>query len=189
MLVPHGTKDLANVFAEPNVKHSIDFVKHRNADAVVGQHAPAVHVHDPAGCPNDDFGSTLQALGLNVDSLPTVDGQFMQACVLSQHVELSGDLNGQLPSGHEAQGAKGVALFKQVQDGQTEGSCLPCACLGLAHDVTAGDGLGDELRLHLGGVLESGIGDAGDDLGPKAQVSEGLLGIENVAHMGSTRLV
>ena len=182
VLMFHAAKDLADVFSEADVEHSIDLVQHSNADTTVGQQASVVHVHDSARRPNDDVGLLLQLACLNRNLLAAIHGEDLQAGVSAELFEFSGDLDRQFPCGNEGEAREGFLRIDTLQHGKGKGSCLPGARFGLAKDVMTLDCLGNQFGLDMRGVLKSTVRDPSADVAGEAQIRERGLGVENFTH-------
>ncbi len=64
-----------------------------------------------------------------------------------------------------------------LEDGDAEGGGFAGSGAGLAEEIDAGEGAGDEQGLDFGGSFEFGFGEALEDGGADAEGGEGLWGL------------
>ena len=155
VVVADRPQDLSDVVAKADVEHAVDLVEDRDLHVVIGQQAPAVHVHDPARRAHDERRPLLETLGLDADPLAPVDAGDPEVREAGELAEIAADLDGQLPRGGEDQAAEGLPWVEQLQHRQPERRSLACARPGLAQQVAALERRRDELDLGVGRALEA----------------------------------
>src|SRR5690606_37371456 len=114
------------------------------ADVLEVDDAAVEQVDDPAGRADDDLGPVLEELHLGGDALATIDRHGTDGRVLAEALEFGVHLDGQFAGGNEDEGLGGVALVDLAEDGDAECRGLAGAGAGLAEDIDAGQGAGDE---------------------------------------------
>jgi hypothetical protein len=156
----HAGEDVADVVAEADVEHAVDLVEHDEADVVEVDDPPVQHVDHPAGGADDDLRVVLEELHLDGDFLPAVHRDGTDGGVLPEPLDFDVHLHGQFAGGDENDRLRRQALAAVGKQRDAEGGGLAGAGAGLAEDVGAGQGAGDQQRLDFrrGDVLQLGQG-------------------------------
>ena len=140
-----------------------------------------MHVHDATRRSNDDLWVALQRLRLRAHRLAAVHRNSLNSSVSAQFLNFAAHLDCQFARRHQDQRAELVAGLQEPEDWQAERRGLAGTGLGLADDILAAHGNGNQGRLNLGWVLEPGCIDALEDGRGKAEVCKCLGRVERLA--------
>ncbi len=88
-----GAEDFADVFAEADVEHPVDFIENDKGDVVEMQVSPIEHVHESAGRGDDDLRPFGEFILLPFDCLPAKHRCHANRGVLAKLRQLACDLN------------------------------------------------------------------------------------------------
>ena len=172
-------EDFADIVAEADIEHAVDFIEDDEADVGEVDFATVFHIHDAAGGADEDMGGFFDGAGLFADGFSADDADGPEGGVFAQFVDFAGDLGGEFAGGDEDEGLEGDGRIGELKDGKGEGRGFACAGFGLADDILATEDGGDEFGLDVGGVGEAGIGDALEDVWSKVKGGKGGLGVED----------
>jgi len=155
--LPAAAENPLHVVDEAHVEHLVGLIEDEPLQAIQQEDAPGEVVDDPAGSSHDDVHPFVEATDLLVQGDAPVDGGDRHPPRPLQRVELFGDLKGQLPGGCQNQGLDVTCVFVDLfQDGEAEGGCFSCSCLGPSDQVPVAEKEGgDDLLLNGGGKFET----------------------------------
>ena len=170
-----GTKDLANVIAETDVEHAIDFIEARELQLLVGEQSTLVEVHHASRSSNDDLRALLELRDLFADLLPAIDRNRLHIRKATEFLKFLRNLHREFARGHKDERGDWARWIEGVQKGKSECSGLASACLRLTEDIASCDRCGDQRRLNLGWMLEASGGDAFEERLLQSEVSECLV--------------
>ena len=150
--VGHLAEDPLDVGPEPDVEHPVGLVEDDVEDLAEVERPPLDVVEHPAGRADDDVDAPLQGPELLLDRLAAVDPADRDVLAVGQLLHLDDDLLDQLAGRRQDDGLGALAPgFEHLDQGDAEGGRLAGAGLGLADDVPAVEGLGDQGGLDRGG--------------------------------------
>lgn len=159
------------------VEQLVALVEHEDLHVGHGQVAALGQCEDTAGGAHHDVRSvkTLKQLDLGVHGLATVDDVGSEVLhELGEAVNLVLDLVGQFPGVAQNERVAGLGVVRNgLQGRQHEDGSLAHTGDSLAKDVLTELGHGDAALLHIGGVLETAVGDGLEELGFEEHVLEG----------------
>ncbi len=102
-------EDFADVVAEADVEHAIDFIADDEFDVVEDEGAAFLHVHDAAGGADDDVGLMAELFELCGDFGATVGEGEADGLVFGEAAHFGFDLDGELARGDDDEGLEGLA--------------------------------------------------------------------------------
>src|SRR5437868_8037801 len=80
-------QDIADIVAEADVEHSIDFIEHDEANVVEADDPTIEQIDDTSRSPHDDFRMMLEELHLRRDLLAAVDRDGADRGVLAEALD------------------------------------------------------------------------------------------------------
>ena len=101
-------EDHLDVVTKADVQHAVDFVQNDKPHHPKVQHAALKHVHDPAGCPDDQVRLAAELMDLAAHAGPAVDGDAVDRQELREAPDLAQYLDGQLARGCQDRGLKAL---------------------------------------------------------------------------------
>ncbi len=166
-------EDFADVVAESDVEHAIDFIADDKFHVVEDEGTAFLEVHDAAGGADDDVGLMFKLFELAGDFGATVGEGEAYGFVLGEAAHFGFDLDGKLAGGNDDEGLERLGEIEFLEDGEAEGGGLAGAGAGLPEDIDAGEGDGDHFFLDFGGGDEMDLGEGVEDGGFEAELLEG----------------
>ena len=143
----HPAEDVADVVAETDVEHAVDFVQNHEADVLEADDAAVEKVDHAAGGADQHLGAVLEMLHLRDDFLSAEHGRDADRCELRQPFQLFFHLLGQLTGRHENDRLRGQSLGGHLQNRDAERRGLAGAGAGLPEDVDPGERARNQQRL------------------------------------------
>ena len=157
MRVGHLAEDALDVGPEPDVEHPVGLVEDDVEDVAEVERPPLDVVEHAAGRADDDVDAAVQGPELPLDRLAAVDAADGDVLAVGELLQLDDDLLDELAGRRQDDGLGAPAAgFEHLDQRDAEGGGLAGAGLGLADDVVAVEGLGDEGGLDGGGRACSG---------------------------------
>ena len=147
--VGHLAEDPLDVGPEPDVEHPVGLVEDDVEDVAQVERAALDVVDDAAGGADDDVDAALQsARSWRLDRLAAVDAADGDVLAVGELLELGDDLLDEFAGrGQDDRLGTLAAGLEHLDQRDAERGRLAGARLGLADDVVAFEGLGDQLRL------------------------------------------
>ena len=179
-MILQRTKNLANIFAETDVKHSVHFIQHRILNVVVRQQSSLVQVHHSSWSSHDDRWTTLKFLYLSGDRLPAINRHDLMARMFGEVVNFLCDLNGKFARGHQNQDRKRRIFGNLVQCGERKCGGLSSPSLCLSKAIFARKDDGDQICLDFCRMDITTLSDRTANRFRESQRGESLIRIENV---------
>lgn len=181
MLVLDAFEHIANIIAEADIEHAVNFIQDDEAKVVEVDHAAVEHVDHAPGCAHNDLIAIWpgEFTRLGFDGLAAEEANGLDRRVLAQFLNLASDLDGQLARGGEDERLEGHIFFKAVKEGKAKGGSFAGAGFGLADDIFACENRWHEHGLGFGGANKAALSDALENRTAKAQRLEGACLVEN----------
>ena len=118
----HAFNNPHDVGEETHVEHAVGLVQ--TEDLRFGQVdvASLAHVHDTAGCADDDVNALAEGFCLLFEVGATVNGQDGQTAIALEHDQFFCDLIGEFTCGCQNEGLEFARWLAAFKDGQAKGS-------------------------------------------------------------------
>ena len=150
LLTPgHSLNNPHDVGEESHVEHAIGFVKAHDLRFAQVNVATFTHVHDTAGCSDDDIDALSKGLCLLFEVSPSVNSEYDEAGIALEHAQFFCDLIGEFSRGCQNQSLEFTRWLAAFEDGQSKGSGFSRACARLADHIGSLTCNGDRVALNL----------------------------------------
>ena len=179
-MILQRAKNAADVFAETDIKHSVDFVQHCVSNVFVRQHASLVQIHHAPWSSHDDRWTALKFLHLSGDRLAAINWHDLMTRKLGEFANFFRNLNRKLACWHQNQDRKRGVLGNHVQRRQGECSGFSRSSFSLSKAIFARKNDGNQVRLDAGWMNIATLSDGAKDWLRESQRGESLIRSENV---------
>lgn len=182
MLVLEVGQDAADVVAEADVEHAVDFVEDDEANFAGLEGVAAEEVEDASRRSDGDVGLSAELVELLPEAVAAIDGDAVKGFVLGEAAEVSDDLCGEFAGRAEDEGLERPIGVDHLEHREPEGGGFAGTGSGLAEDVASGEDVRDHLALDVGGFVEVNLRECVKDGGFDAELGEGLRKLDLFMH-------
>ena len=171
--VGHLAEDPLDVGPEPDVEHPVGLVEDDVEDVAQVERAPLDVVDDAAGGADDEVDPARERPELAFDGLAAVEAADGDVLAVGELLDFGDDLLDEFAGGGEDDPLGALAAgLEHLDQGDAEGGRLAGPGLGLADDVVAVEGLGDQLGLDRGRLDVADLLEGPEHRGAQAQGME-----------------
>ncbi len=174
VVAAHGAHDRLDLGEETEIGHFVSFVDHQDCEPVEEDCLPFEQIDQSSRCGDHDFDAATHGRGLVAYRSSSIHGKHAFADCLAKGLENRCHLVGELTGRHDHQAMRTsrFGLEDPLQHWKPESQGLPRPGLGLAADVSPGQGIRNRERLDRKWRLDAILLQFLDELGIYTEIGK-----------------